>query len=135
MISFIQKFKLNNALKDYLYKLGPALVKRYGQSEQYTVMQIKKTAKSLGLNMRFIRYAVAMYRHQESENTMNFYRIDQDLLDKLRSEMSLALFGYSKKYRVQDVITHGKPMGWRGDICTTTYMSAASFAGGSSGTY
>ena len=44
MLNYLRKYKIQRAFDDYLSKLGPALVKRYGFKEQYSVMQIEKTA-------------------------------------------------------------------------------------------
>lgn len=127
MINFINKLELNRALKSYLYDLGPALIKRYGQPEQFSVMQVKKTAKDLNISLKYIPYAIAIYRHEQSENTINLYRIDQSFLDILRSEISLAVFGYKKHYRVSDIIEYIKPMGWKGGNPNNVSMCALGF--------
>lgn len=118
MIDFIRKYKLNNAVKDYLAKLGPSLAKRYGHTDQYTVMQIEKTAKHLKLNMQFIPYAIAMFRHEESINTISLYRMNQDFLNTLRQEVANAFFDGNVNYNAKDTITLGKPKGWKGGMHT-----------------
>lgn len=118
MFSYIAKYKLNKAVKDYLFKLAPALSKRYSQREQYTVMQIEKTAQHLKLNMQHIPYAIAMYRHEESINTINLYRIDQVFLNGLRQEIADSLFEGNNLYTAKDLIRLAKPCGWGGGTHT-----------------
>ena len=114
MINYIKQLKLRRAFDDYLSKLGPTLNRRYGVSDQYTVMQVEKTAAHLKLNMSYIPYAIALYRHEESKNTINLYRIDQDFLNILRNEIANAIFDGDLSYTAQDAIRLGSPKGWRG---------------------
>jgi len=92
MIDYLRKRKLRKAFKSYIHELGPNLVKRYGPQDQFTVMQVQTTAEHLKLDTRFIAYAVALYRHEESENTINILGVDQEFLDKLRSEIANSIF-------------------------------------------
>jgi len=114
MLEFISNYKRNKALREYLGVLGMALNKRYAVKEQFTVMQIEKTIAYLGLSKRFTGYAIAMYRHEESINTISLYRIDQELLDQLRMDIADWFFNGCTDYRAQDVVRLGSPRGWRG---------------------
>lgn len=99
MLKIFRRHQLRKALKTYVFVLGPSLVKNYGQLDQYKVLQIQKTAQQLKLDMRYIAYAVAMYRHEESSNTRNLVDIDQIILDKLRIEIAHYLFDGNTNYR------------------------------------
>ena len=114
MLSFIHRFKLNRAVESYIKELGPALVKRYGACDQYTVMQVEKTARSLNLSTQYISYAIALYRKDESVNTVGLYQIDQDFLDALREEIAAAYFGGDRSYSAMTVVDLGRPRGWGG---------------------
>ncbi|HEY7883632.1 MAG TPA: DUF6559 family protein [Cellvibrionaceae bacterium] len=114
MLNYIKKYKRNRAINDYLYKLGPALVRRYGPARQYTVLQIQKTAIQLKLNMQYIRYAIAMYRQTSSENTLSIYSIDELMLDNIRAEVASAYFQGNMNYTAADIMRLGKLAGWKG---------------------
>ena len=114
MIAYLRQRKLRKAFKQYLYELGPSLVKRYGPLDQFTVMQIQATADHLKLDTRFIAYAVALYRQKESENTINLLRVDQIFLDQLRYEIAESLFDGNSGYSSSDVLRLGKNAGWKG---------------------
>ena len=89
------------------------LLKSYGLRLQYTVPQIEKAAMKCGASMNHISYAIALYRHEESNRTLRLYHIDQESLNTLRREISDTYFdGYD--YRVKDVINLAKPKAWRG---------------------
>ncbi|QEQ96926.1 DUF6559 family protein [Neptunomonas concharum] len=114
MLDFIANYKRNKAIKEYLGILGMALNKRYSALDQFTVMQIEKTITDLSLSNRFTGYAIAMYRHEESKNTIALYCIDQELLDLLRRDIADWFFNGSTDYRAQDIVRLGSPRGWRG---------------------
>ena len=116
MLSVIEKYKLNRAVESYINELGPALVKRYGGCDQYTVMQVEKTARSLNLGMQYISYAIALYRKDESVNTIDLYRIDQGFLDMLREEIAAAYFGGDIAFSAMSVVDLGRPRGWGGGV-------------------
>jgi hypothetical protein len=114
MLSYFRKRKLNKAFTKYVHVLGPALVQRYGLRDQFTVVQVQATAEHLKIDTRFIAYAVALYRHEESENTIKLLGVDQEFLDRLRSEIASSIFGGKLKYTSQDVLSLSKKTGWRG---------------------
>ena len=114
MFNRLRVYKLRKALNQYVFRLGPALVKRYGSSEQYTVLQIEKTARQLHLDMRYLPYAIALYRHEESVNTVGLYRLNQDFINTLRSELADSIFGGKVNYTARDVLGLSKKVGWKG---------------------
>ena len=118
MKKWIDRFFLRRAFEDYVLKLGPALIKCYGSSDQYTVKQVETTVRDLKLNPDFIRYAIALYRFEESKNTLNLYSIGQSELDCLRSEIAHSLFSGNLKFTASDVIAVGKSKGWSGGVHT-----------------
>ena len=114
MFDMFRTYTLKDAVTDYVQKLGPALLKRYGGATQYTVKQIQKTVKSLGLEKKYIPYAIALYRHDASVNTLSLYRIDQGFLDVLRDEIADFLFYGSDVYDARDVMKLNKKWAWKG---------------------
>lgn len=114
MLKYLHKRRLRKAFKRYLYELGPALMKRYGSHDQFTVKQVQATAKELKLDTRFISYAVALYRQDESENTIKLLNVNQDFLDLLREEIAASFFDGNIKYTTRDVLGLSKKLGWRG---------------------
>lgn len=114
MIEYLRKRKLRKAFKSYIHELGPALVKRYGPQDQFTVMQVQATVEHLKLDTRFIAYAVALYRHEESENTINILGVNQDFLDKLRSEIANSIFDGNVRYSSKQVLDLSRRIGWQG---------------------
>lgn len=105
---------LNRAIRSYIHKLGPSLLKRYGFREQYTVLQVSKTIRALKLDQKYLAYAVALYRQSESKNSMELFSLNQQLIDKLRSEIGNAIFSGNDKYTVQDVLRLTRSRGWQG---------------------
>ena len=114
MIGYFRKRRLRKAFSQYLYELGPSLVKRYGPLDQFTVMQIQATADQLKLDTRFIAYAVALFRQDESENTINLLSVDQNFLNTLMQEIADSLFDGNQRYTSQDVLRLGKRATWKG---------------------
>jgi hypothetical protein len=114
MIGFLRRFQLRRAFRSYIYKLGPALENRYGGSEQYTVLQIRETVSHLKLNSRHLAYAVALYRHEQSQDMVDLLRFDQSFLSQLRSEIADAVFGGNSNYRASDVLALSRQGGWKG---------------------
>ncbi|WP_420890919.1 DUF6559 family protein [Marinobacter suaedae] len=114
MIDLIRRYQLRRAFRSYIHTLGPELRKRYGGSDQYTVLQIKKTALHLKLNIQYLPYAVALYRHEQSKNTVDLLRLDQAFLDRLRREVADALFDGSTNYTARNVLALAKANDWRG---------------------
>ena len=104
----------NRAVKSYLMKLVPELFKRYGRSEQYTVLQIERTIEDLRLNVHFVPYAIALMRYQESENSLDRHQLDQAFLDILRQELADWLFDGDEAYTTSDVRKLSAPRFWRG---------------------
>ncbi len=89
------------------------LAKGYGAQDQFTVPQIEAAIKKCRLNMQYIPYAIALYRHEESNRTLRLYRLDQRFIDILRREISEWFFdGYD--FRTKDVFRMAKPRAWRG---------------------
>lgn len=114
MIEFLRKRKLKKAFSKYVHVLGPALSQRYGAVDQYTVKQILATSKDIDIDTRFIAYAVALYRRDESENTVKLLNVDQYFLDTLRMEIASSLFGGNINYKTKDVLNLSKRASWRG---------------------
>lgn len=114
LLEFFRKRKLQEAFKLYIHELGPALSNRYGLREQFTVMQVQATVEYLGLEDRFIAYAVALYRYEESDNTINLLGVDQLFLDQLRLEIAKSIFDGNERYNASDVLGLSKKTTWRG---------------------
>lgn len=114
MIHYIRHFRLNQSVSRYVHKLAPALASRYGTAEQYTVLQIIKTAKALGLKMRHAAYAVALFRHEQSENTLAFFKMSQADIDAIRAIIADSLFDGKRNYSARDVLKLSQSGGWRG---------------------
>lgn len=114
MFEFWRRYRLRKAFQRYVQILGPALVRRYGPLDQFTVAQIQATAGSLKLDLRFIAYAVALYRQDASENTVNLLRLDQPFLDLLRAEIAEAFFDGDVGYNAQAVLALSTKPGWQG---------------------
>ena len=73
-------FRKNRAIKTYLRKLPFLLKKDYGNSKEYTPMQVKRTAERYGLGTIYICYGIAMFSgrtpfdvyHQETGESCDF---------------------------------------------------------------
>jgi len=114
VIHYIRNVRLNQSVKRYVHQLGPALASRYGTSEQYTVLQIIKTAKAVGLKMGHAAYAVALFRQEESENTLAFFQMSQMDIDAIRAVIADSLFDGKRHYSALDVLKLSRSGGWRG---------------------
>lgn len=90
-MKFIHRYRRNRAVKKYVLKLAPLLVKRYGTSDQYTVGQIERTIREFKFSMPFAAYAVALFRYEESFNTIKRYQLNQHALNQVRCELMLLL--------------------------------------------
>ena len=114
MIEYFRRRRLRKAFVDYVFVLGPSLMERYGSYDQYTVKQILATAETLKLNTRYIAYAVALFRREQSENTVKLLGVNQGFLDDLRSEIANSEFDGNINYSTKDVIELSKKAGWHG---------------------
>jgi hypothetical protein len=114
MLDYLRRYRLNRAIKSYVFDLAPALNRRYGMREQYSVLQIKKTARHLGLEPQYLAYAVALYRHEASENSISLFRIGPDFLQMLRREIADGCFHGDTSYRPKDVLRLTEPVRWGG---------------------
>ncbi|VAW72670.1 hypothetical protein MNBD_GAMMA10-2536 [hydrothermal vent metagenome] len=130
MINFLNTFLRNRIIDKYIFELAPLLVKRYGALDQYTVPQLEKTAQSCRLSTQYIPYAIAIYRHEESNRTKKLYRINQQFLNILRAEISDSYFdGYD--YRAKDIIYLATPKGSQGNSTTDGIIGIGSgYTGG-----
>lgn len=117
IFALIKRWFKRRALLSYVYKLGPLLFKRYGGCEQYTVGQIMRTIAEHKLSQKHINYAVALFRHEESFNTVSRCNLDQESLNKLRLELADFL-SLSASYTSSDVLAISKPYGWQGGMHT-----------------
>ncbi len=114
MIEFWRRRRLRKAFNSYVQQLGPSLVRRYGPQDQFTVLQGQATVRDLKLDQRFLAYAVALYRHEVSEHTINVLKVDQAFLDALRREVADSLFAGDVTYSAQAVLGLSKRAGWLG---------------------
>ncbi len=112
-MNFINKYLRKRIISKYIYEMAPVLVRGYGPQDQFTVPQIEQAARKCGISMQYIPYAIALYRHEETNRTIKLYRIDQSFLDVLRKEISEWFFE-GAEYRVRDVTKMAKPRQWRG---------------------
>ena len=110
---FFSTYLRNRAIKAYVWKLAPLLVERYGACEQYTMGQLARTIQQYGLSRLYMVYAIALYRHEESFNTIKCYQVDQVLLDDHRV-MLQHLLDLPDDYTAKDIIALSKPDRWRG---------------------
>lgn len=114
MLDYLRRRRLRRAFRRYLGELGPALLKRYGPQDQFTVKQVLATIHDLHLDARFAAYAVALYRRDASSNCIALLGLDQPLLDSLREEIALALFSGDGSYTVSEVLSLTRKSGGRG---------------------
>lgn len=118
MIQLLRSYRRSRIIAAYIRQLGPALLKRYGLLDQYTVRQIEATARQLGIAMDCLPYAIALYRSEESENTRAIYALSQSCLDALRREIADAYFGGDMQYSTMQAIKLGQDYGWKGGMHT-----------------
>lgn len=114
MTGYFRKRRLNKAFRAYVHLLGPELAKQYGVLDQYTVKQILASANALSIDKRFIVYAVALFRRDESENTNRLLGVNQNFLNSLRQEIANSIFSGNIRFGPKDVFTLGKRIAWRG---------------------
>jgi hypothetical protein len=61
MRAWLLRTRRRRALSEYIARLGPALIARYGEDEHYAPGRIRRTVSTLKLSERFVVHAVAMY--------------------------------------------------------------------------
>ncbi|MFN3712254.1 MAG: DUF6559 family protein [Alcanivoracaceae bacterium] len=114
MLNYLRSLKRRRAIDGYIRRLGPALLRRYGLADSYTVRQIKATARSLKLDMDYMTDAVALYCRVASPDSVTLYSLDQSALDQRRQELAEAFFAGSIGFTARQVIDLGRPWGWHG---------------------
>ncbi len=115
---FFSKYRKKRAVKKYFY-LVHQLKKRYGKDEEYTYLQVKKTAEVMKVKSLFTEYLYAMYLGSDefsaSVSSVKTY-------DELRIEISVLFFYGNKDFSIDDIIEFIKPVPWYGgrvDIART----------------
>jgi hypothetical protein len=114
MLNYLRSLRRRRALGDYIRRLGPALLRRYGFSDCYTVRQVKVTVKSLGLDPDHVADAIALYCRLASPDSVALFSLDQQGLDQRRLELAEALFEGRIDFTASQVIAMGRPWGWHG---------------------
>lgn len=114
MRAFLEARRRKKAITSYIFRLGPALAKRYGYRKEYTVRQIERTIADLKLNVDEIGWAIGLYRSTESKNTISLYSIEQPLLDYLREELSIMMWGCNTDFTVEDILAFARDVRWKG---------------------
>ncbi len=64
--------------------------------------------------MNHAAYAVALFRHEQSENTLAFFKMDQVDIDAFRVIIADSLFDGKYHYSARDVLKLSRSGGWRG---------------------
>ncbi|WP_049721508.1 DUF6559 family protein [Gilvimarinus polysaccharolyticus] len=121
-MNLLNRYFKKRIIKKYIFVMAPVLVARYGALDEYTVLQLEKTTQFCRLSTQYIPYAIALFRREESENSVKLYRIDQSFLNVLRKEISDWFFdGYA--YKTKDVINLAKSRKWRGGNNTDSFSN------------
>lgn len=61
MLKIFEAYRKQQAIRSYLRRLRPRLVKRYGQRDHYTSKQVRSTLYAGGLSVAYDYYAYAIY--------------------------------------------------------------------------
>lgn len=61
MLKIFEAYRKQQAIRSYLRRLRPRLVKRYGQRDHYTSKQVRSTLYAGGLSVAYDCYAYAIY--------------------------------------------------------------------------
>jgi hypothetical protein len=64
-VQWVARIRKSIALRGYLRRLGPLLVRRYGYQEAYSPGRITSTIERHRLSQRHVEYACAMYATRE----------------------------------------------------------------------
>lgn len=112
-MKILSEYLKKRIIRKYIEEVTPALIKGFGSQDQFTVPQIENMIKKQKISLDHVVYAIALYRHEESNRTLRLHYIDQNKLESLRGEISNWFFGgYS--YKIKDVIKLSKPAQWKG---------------------
>ncbi len=103
-------FRRNRAIKKYCL-LAPHLNKRYGKDDNYTFLQVKKTAEVMKVSRKFMEYLYALYL-DSSEFSTNVSSIKT--YDELRTEIANLYFHSNKEFSVEDITEFITPTPWGG---------------------
>ncbi len=60
-MGILSNYRKNRAIKSYISKLPALLSRVYGQSQKFSPEQINEASKYLGLNLYYIKYALAVF--------------------------------------------------------------------------
>jgi hypothetical protein len=116
-MAFLAQFFRKRAIRKYIVRLSPELVKGFGPQDEFTVPQIERMIEKCRLSPKYLAYAVAIFRTTAPEVVVSGRRIDQGTLDSMRSEISQWFFeGYP--YRTKEVIELSRPVSWQGGANT-----------------
>jgi hypothetical protein len=123
------QIKKDIALKAYVKKLGPLLVKRYGKSDTYTLGQILTTVGVAGLNKNYLFYGYAMFCSKESFDE-KAKEINKNVdIESLRLELDEKFFEGNADLSSNDLFAAGGETVYG----LTDGGSSGGFSGGDSG--
>ena len=128
---FFERWRKRKAIKSYIRKLGPLLVKRYGKQHTYTAAQVKRTVDENGFNADYVCYAYSTYLspadfeavHREMGQTCDY--------EAMRSEVAESHFHGHSDFTVHDVFHEAQAH--HGDFLGGSEHSHHDFSGGDSG--
>lgn len=110
-MKWISNFRRRRAIKRYARILGPLLKRRYGNSNTYTVGQIKNTAEQAKLPMAYICFGYAMYMSQDEFEKLHVSLGQRCDYGAMRQEVADLCFSGNSDFSTEAAIAYGEDAG------------------------
>lgn len=104
----IRRIKKYFAIRSYVRRLGPELVRRFGKRRYYTPEQVRKAVRGGRFNEDDICYAYSMFCSREDYDSFHAELGETGDYDAMRGEVGRRYFGGSTDFEPSSIIHHAE---------------------------
>ena len=104
----IRRIKRYFAIRSYVRRLGPELVRRFGKKRYYTPEQVPAAVRRGGFSEADICYAYSMFCSREAFNEHHAQVGETCNFDAMRAEVAESHFGGNTEFEPASVIHHAE---------------------------
>lgn len=104
----IRRIKKYFAIRSYVRRLGPQLVRRFGKRRFYTPQQVRTAVRGGGFSEDDICYAYSMFCSLEDFNAYHAEAGEPGNYDEMRAEVGHTYFGGSTDFEPASIINNSE---------------------------
>jgi hypothetical protein len=104
----IRRIKKYFAIRSYVRRLGPELVRRFGKKKYYTPQQVQAAVRRGGFSETDMCYAISMFCSREAFNAHHAEMGEPCNFDAMRTEVAESHFGGNADFEPATLIHHAE---------------------------